>query len=227
MTSALVSSSSCASTTAVCSRRPFHRKSGGIKTTKRYAQKILSRFAIFSFSFSSRFPANIHTDGANFLSLFYSLISIHRRISITPRAENEGDSASTTTPAASAAPKLVPSNAASIKVHERIRLEKFCFFCFSRSKSFFFFVPLSLSGEIVSLSLSSSRDIQQSDDKSPTNVVIFCVGSISAFSCVRFCAFRQKEKENIILKNFCSLFLSLLLLKKYRSSESAAAARTR
>ena len=156
MTSALVSSSSCASTTAVCSRRPFHRKSSGIKTTKRYAQKILSRFAIFSFSFSSRFPANRRTDGANFLSLFYSLISIHRRISITPRAENEGDSASTTTPAASAAPKLVPSNAASIKVHERIRLETFCFFCFSRSKSFFFFVPLSLS-EIVSLSLSSSR----------------------------------------------------------------------
>ena len=67
----------------------------------------------------------------------------------------------------------------------------------------------------MSLSLSSSRNIQQSDEKSPTNVVIFCVGSISAFSCVRFCAFRQKEKENIILKNFCSLFLSLLLLKKY------------
>ena len=170
MTSALVSSSSCASTTAVCSRRPFHRKSSGIKTTKRYAQKILSRFAIFSFSFSSRFPANRLTDGANFLSLFYSLISIHRRISITPRAENEGDSASTTTPAASAAPKLVPSNAASIKVHERIRLEKFCFFCFSRSKSFFFFVPLSLSGEIVSLSLSSSRKYttggrQKSDER--------------------------------------------------------------
>lgn len=56
MTSALVSSSSCASTT-VCSRRPFHRKSS-IKTTKRYVQ-ILSRFDIFSFSFSSRFPANI------------------------------------------------------------------------------------------------------------------------------------------------------------------------
>jgi hypothetical protein len=164
MTSALVSSSSRASTTAVCSRRPFHRKSSGIKTTKRYAQKILSRFAIFSFSFSSRFPANRRTDGANFLSLFYSLISIHRRISITPRAENE-----TTTPAASAAPKLVPSNAASIKVHERIRLEKFCFFCFSRSKSFFF-LCLSLSGEIVSLSLSSSRKYttvgrQKSDER--------------------------------------------------------------
>ena len=154
MTSALVSSSSRASTTAR-SRRPFHRKSG-IKTTKRYAQKILSRFDIFSFSFSSRFPANIQTD-ANFLSLFYSLISIHRRISITPRAENEGDSASTTTPAASAAPKLVPSNAASIKVHERIRLEKFCFFCFSRSKSFFFFVPLSLGGDRVSLSFLLSQ----------------------------------------------------------------------
>lgn len=164
MTSALVSSSSRASTTAVCSRRPFHRKSSGIKTTKRYAQKILSRFAIFSFSFSSRFPANRRTDGANFLSLFYSLISIHRRISITPRAENE-----TTTPAASAAPKLVPSNAASIKVNERIRLEKFCFFCFSRSKSFFFFC-LSLLGEIVSLSLSSSRKYttvgrQKSDER--------------------------------------------------------------
>ena len=150
MTSALVSSSSCASTTAVCSRRPFHRKSG-IKTTKRYAQKILSRFDIFSFSFSSRFPANRLTDGANFLSLFYSLISIHRRISITPRAENEGDSASTTTPAASAAPKLVPSNAASIKVNERIRLEKFCFFCFSRSKSFFFFASLSRGRSCLSL----------------------------------------------------------------------------
>ena len=224
MTSALVSSSSCASTTA-CSRRPFHRKSG-IKTTKRYAQKILSRFDIFSFSFSSRFPANIRTDGANFLSLFYSLISIHRRISITPRAENEGDSASTTTPAASAAPKLVPSNAASIKVHERIRLEKFCFFCFSRSKSFFFFASLSRGRSCLSL-FPPLANIQQSDEKSPTNVVIFCVGSISAFSCVCFCAFRQKEKENIILKNFCSLFLSLLLLKKYRSSESAAAARTR
>ena len=151
MTSALVSSSSRASTTACSPRRPFHRKSSGIKTTKRYAQKILSRFAIFSFSFSSRFPANIQTD-ANFLSLFYSLISIHRRISITPRAENE-----TTTPAASAAPKLVPSNAASIKVHERIRLETFCFFCFSRSKSFFFFVPLSLGGDRVSLSFLLSQ----------------------------------------------------------------------
>ena len=157
MTSALVSSSSCASTT-VCSRRPFHRKSS-IKTTKRYVQ-ILSRFDIFSFSFSSRFPANILTDddddGANFL-LFYSLIIIHRRISITPRAENEGDSASTTTPAASAAPKLVPSNAASIKVHERIRLEKFCFFCFSRSKSFFFLPRVSLGGDRVSLSFLLSQ----------------------------------------------------------------------
>jgi len=152
MTSALVSSSSRASTTACSPRRPFHRKSGGIKTTKRYAQKILSRFAIFSFSFSSRFPANRRTDGANFLSLFYSLISIHRRISITPRAENE-----TTTPAASAAPKLVPSNAASIKVNERIRLEKFCFFCFSRSKSFFFFASLSLGGDRVSLSFLLSQ----------------------------------------------------------------------
>ena len=57
MASALVSSSSCASTT-VCSRRPFHRKSS-IKTTKRYVQ-ILSRFDIFSFSFSSRFPAKIY-----------------------------------------------------------------------------------------------------------------------------------------------------------------------
>jgi len=120
----------------------------------------------FLFSFSRQ---NILTDdGANFL-LFYSLIIIHRRISITPRAENEGDSASTTTPAASAAPKLVPSNAASIKVNECIRLEKFCFFCFSRSKSFFFFC-LSLLGEIVSLSLSSSRNYttvgrQKSDER--------------------------------------------------------------
>ena len=90
-------------------------------------------------------------------------------MSITPRAENEGDSASTTTPAASAAPKLVPSNAASIKVNECIGLEKFCFFCFSRSKSFFFFC-LSLLGEIVSLSLSSSRNYttvgrQKSDER--------------------------------------------------------------
>ena len=227
MTSALVSSSSRASTTACSPRRPFHRKSGGIKTTKRYAQKILSRFAIFSFSFSSRFPANRRTDGANFLSLFYSLIRIHRRISITPRAENEGDSASTTTPAASAAPKLVPSNAASIKVNERIRLEKFCFFCFSRSKSFFFFVPLSLSGEIVSLSLSSSRKYttvgrQKSDERRD-----FLCRQRKRFFVRTLLCFSQKEKENIILKNFCSLFLSLLLLKKYRSSESAAAARTR
>lgn len=103
---------------------------------------------------------------------------------------------------------------------------KVLFFLFFSIKIVLFFC-LSLLGEIVSLSLSSSRNIQQSDDKSPTNVVIFCVGSISAFSCVCFCAFRQKEKENIILKNFCSLFLSLLLLKKYRSLESAAAARTR
>ena len=225
MTSALVSSSSRASTTACSPRRPFHRKSGGIKTTKRYAQKILSRFAIFSFSFSSRFPANIQTD-ANFLSLFYSLISIHRRISITPRAENEGDSASTTTPAASAAPKLVPSNAASIKVHERIRLETFCFFCFSRSKSFFFFVPLSLS-EIVSLSLSSSRKYTTvGREKSDERRDFLCRQHKRFFVRTLLC-FSQKEKENIILKNFCSLFLSLLLLKKYRSSESAAAARTR
>ena len=171
-------------------------------------------------------PIYLTDDGANFL-LFYSLIIIHRRMSITPRAENEGDSASTTTPAASAAPKLVPSNAASIKVNECIRLEKFCFFCFSRSKSFFFFASgLSWGRSCLSL-FPPLAIIQQSDDKSPTNVVIFCVGSMSAFSCVCFCAFRQKEKENIILKNFCSLFLSLLLLKKYRSSESAAAARTR
>ena len=221
MTSALVSSSSRASTTAVCSRRPFHRKSSGIKTTKRYAQKILSRFAIFSFSFSSRFPANRRTDGANFLSLFYSLISIHRRISITPRAENE-----TTTPAASAAPKLVPSNAASIKVNERIRLEKFCFFCFSRSKSFFFFVPLSLGGDRVSLSFLLSRYTTVGREKSDERRDFLCRQHKRFFVRTLLC-FSQKEKENIVLKNFCSLFLSLLLLKKYRSSESAAAARTR
>ena len=221
MTSALVSSSSRASTTACSPRRPFHRKSGGIKTTKRYAQKILSRFAIFSFSFSSRFPANIQTDGANFLSLFYSLISIHRRISITPRAENE-----TTTPAASAAPKLVPSNAASIKVHERIRLETFCFFCFSRSKSFFFFVPLSLGGDRVSLSFLLSRYTTVGREKSDERRDFLCRQHKRFFVRTLLC-FSQKEKENIILKNFCSLFLSLLLLKKYRSSESAAAARTR
>lgn len=186
----------------------------------------ISRFDIFSFSFS-RFPANIITDddGANFLSLFYSLI-IHRRISITPRAENEGDSASTTTPAASAAPKLVPSNAASIKVNECIRLEKFCFFCFSRSKSFFF-LPLSLGGDRVSLSPSSSfsQDIQHSRTK-VRRVVIFCRQHKRFFVCM-LNVLLGKENENIILKNFYSLFLSLLLLKKYRSSESAAAARTR
>ena len=177
----------------------------------------------FLFSFSRQ---NILTDdGANFL-LFYSLIIIHRRISITPRAENEGDSASTTTPAASAAPKLVPSNAASIKVNECIRLEKFCFFCFSRSKSFFFFF-LSLLGEIVSLSLSSSRKYTTvGREKSDERRDFLCRQHKRFFVRTLLC-FSQKEKENIILKNFCSLFLSLLLLKKYRSSESAAAARTR
>ena len=89
----------------------------------------------------------------NFL-LFYSLKIIHRRISITPRAENEGDSASTMTPAASAAPKLVPSNAASIKVNECIRLEKFCFFCFLDQNRFFFCLS-SLSWGRSRLSLSS------------------------------------------------------------------------
>ena len=174
MTSALVSSSSCASTTTCSSRPRFHRSS--IKTTKRYV-RILSRFDIFSFSFS-RFPAIRRTDddGANFL-LFYSLIIIHRRISITPRAENEGDSASTTTPAASAAPKLVPSNAASIKVNECIRLEKFCFFCFSRSKSFFFFVPLSLSWGRSCLSLFPplSRNIHTTVGRQKFDFVIFCM----------------------------------------------------
>ena len=170
-------------------------------------------------------PIYLTDDGANFL-LFYSLIIIHRRMSITPRAENEGDSASTTTPAASAAPKLVPSNAASIKVNECIRLEKFCFFCFSRSKSFFFFC-LSLLGEIVSLSLSSSRNYttvgrQKSDERRD-----FLCRQHKRFFVRTLLCFSQKEKENIVLKNFCSLFLSLLLLKKYRSSESAAAARTR
>lgn len=102
----------------------------------------------------------------NFL-LFYSLKIIHRRISITPRAENEGDSASTMTPAASAAPKLVPSNAASIKVNECIRLEKFCFFCFLDQNRFFFLPLLSLLGEIASLSFLPPT--QQSDDKSSTS----------------------------------------------------------
>ena len=107
----------------------------------------VERFDIFSFSFSRRVFPPILTDVVQNFLLFYSLI-IHRRISITPRAEN--DSASTTTPAASAAPKLVPSNAASIKVNECIRLEKFWFFCFLDQNRFFF---ASLSrGEIVSLS---------------------------------------------------------------------------
>jgi len=90
-------------------------------------------FLFFFLSFS-RLLCVTDDDGVNFL-LFYSII-IHRRMSIT-RAENGDDSASTTTPAAAAAPKLVPSNAASIKVSEFIRLEKFFIFCFSRSKCFF------------------------------------------------------------------------------------------
>lgn len=107
----------------------------------------VERFDIFSFSFSRRVFPPILTDVVQNFLLFYSLI-IHRRISITPRAEN--DSASTTTPAASAAPKLVPSNAASIKVNECIRLEKFWFFCFLDQNRFF--LPLSLSwGDRVSL----------------------------------------------------------------------------
>ena len=71
---------------------------------------------------------------------------------------------------------------------------KVLFFLFFSIKIVLFFC-LSLLGEIVSLSLSSSRNVQQSDEKSPTNVVIFCVGSISAFSCVRFCAFRKKRRK--------------------------------
>jgi hypothetical protein len=111
----------------------------------------------------------------NFL-LFYSLKIIHRRISITPRAENEGDSASTMTPAASAAPKLVPSNAASIKVNECIRLEKFCFFCFLDQNRFFFFAsPLSLGGDRVSLFPPSYTTV----GRQKFDVVIFCVGSIT------------------------------------------------
>ena len=104
--------------------------------------------------------------------------------------------------------------------------KSFVFSVFLDQNRSFFFASLSWGRSCLSL-FPPLAIIQQSDDKSPTNVVIFCVGSMSAFSCVCFCAFRQKEKENIILKNFCSLFLSLLLLKKYRSSESAAAARTR
>ena len=214
MTSALVSSSSRASTTAVCSRRPFHRKSSGIKTTKRYAQKILSRFAIFSFSFSSRFPANRRTDGANFLSLFYSLISIHRRMSITPRAENEGDSASTTTPAASAAPKLVPSNAASIKVHERIRLEKFCFFCFSRSKSFFFFfVPLSLGGDRVSLSFLLSRYTTVGREKSDERRDFLCRQHKRFFVRTLLCFSAKREGKYYSEKLLLTVSLAALIKK--------------
>lgn len=213
MTSALVSSSSRASTTACSPRRPFHRKSGGIKTTKRYAQKILSRFAIFSFSFSSRFPANRRTDGANFLSLFYSLISIHRRISITPRAENEGDSASTTTPAASAAPKLVPSNAASIKVHERIRLEKFCFFCFSRSKSFFFFVPLSLGGDRVSLSFLLSRYTTVGREKSDERRDFLCRQHKRFFVRTLLCFSAKREGKYYSEKLLLTVSLAALIKK--------------
>jgi hypothetical protein len=208
MTSALVSSSSRASTTACSPRRPFHRKSGGIKTTKRYAQKILSRFAIFSFSFSSRFPANRRTDGANFLSLFYSLISIHRRISITPRAENE-----TTTPAASAAPKLVPSNAASIKVHERIRLEKFCFFCFSRSKSFFFFVPLSLGGDRVSLSFLLSRYTTVGREKSDERRDFLCRQHKRFFVRTLLCFSAKREGKYYSEKLLLTVSLAALIKK--------------
>ena len=126
----------------MCSRLRFQRKSSTIQTTKRYALRILSRGLIFSLFLSLvAFSRQYALMWCKNFSLFYSLI-IHRRISITPRAEN--DSASTTTPAASAAPKLVPSNAASIKVNERIRLEKFWFFCFLDRNRFFF--PLSLSG---------------------------------------------------------------------------------
>ena len=207
MTSALVSSSSRASTTACSPRRPFHRKSGGIKTTKRYAQKILSRFAIFSFSFSSRFPANIQTD-ANFLSLFYSLISIHRRISITPRAENE-----TTTPAASAAPKLVPSNAASIKVHERIRLEKFCFFCFSRSKSFFFFLPLSLGGYRVSLSFLLSRYTTVGRAKSDERRDFLCRQHKRFFVRTLLCFSAKREGKYYSEKLLLTVSLAALIKK--------------
>jgi len=208
MTSALVSSSSRASTTACSPRRPFHRKSSGIKTTKRYAQKILSRFAIFSFSFSSRFPANRRTDGANFLSLFYSLISIHRRISITPRAENE-----TTTPAASAAPKLVPSNAASIKVHERIRLEKFCFFCFSRSKSFFFFVPLSLGGDRVSLSFLLSRYTTVGREKSDERRDFLCRQHKRFFVRTLLCFSAKREGKYYSEKLLLTVSLAALIKK--------------
>lgn len=155
----------------------------------------VERFDIFSFSFSRRVFPPILTDVVQNFLLFYSLI-IHRRISITPRAEN--DSASTTTPAASAAPKLVPSNAASIKVNECIRLEKFWFFCFL-DQNRFFFASLSLVGRSC-LSLSSLP--QQSDDKSSTRAsLIFCVGSVRAFSCAcHACIRRENENENI-LKN--------------------------
>jgi hypothetical protein len=208
MTSALVSSSSPRASTTARSRRPFHRKSSGIKTTKRYAQKILSRFAIFSFSFSSRFPANRRTDGANFLSLFYSLISIHRRISITPRAENE-----TTTPAASAAPKLVPSNAASIKVHERIRLEKFCFFCFSRSKSFFFFLPLSLGGDRVSLSFLLSQYSTVGREKSDERRDFLCRQHKRFFVRMLLCFSAKREGKYYSEKLLLTVSLAALIKK--------------
>ena len=198
MTSALVSSSSsCASTTTVCSRLRFQRKSSTIQTTKRYALRILSRGLIFSLlSFSRRVFPPILTDVVQNFLLFYSLI-IHRRISIAPRAEN--DSASTTTPAASAAPKLVPSNAASIKVNECIRLEKFWFFCFLDQNRFFFCLSLSR-GEIVSLSFLPPTTVgrQKFDARAS---LIFCVGSVRAFSCAcHACIRRENENENI-LKN--------------------------
>jgi hypothetical protein len=168
----------------------------------------LSRFAIFSFSFSSRFPANRRTDGANFLSLFYSLISIHRRISITPRAENE-----TTTPAASAAPKLVPSNAASIKVNERIRLEKFCFFCFSRSKSFFFFASLSLGGDRVSLSFLLSQYTTVGRQKSDERRDFLCRQHKRFFVRMLLCFSAKREGKYYSEKLLLTVSLAALIKK--------------
>ena len=165
----------------------------------------------FLFSFSRQ---NILTDddddGANFL-LFYSLIIIHRRISITPRAENEGDSASTTTPAASAAPKLVPSNAASIKVNECIGLEKFCFFCFSRSKSFFFLPRVSLGGDRVSLSFLLSQLYNSRTTKVRRRD--FCRQHKRFFVCMLSCFSAKREGKYYSEKLLLTVSLAALIKK--------------
>ena len=147
----------------------------------------------------------------NFL-LFYSLKIIHRRISITPRAENEGDSASTMTPAASAAPKLVPSNAASIKVNECIRLEKFCFFCFSRSKSFFF-LPLSLGGDRVSLSFLLSQYTTVGRQKSDERRDFLCRQHKRFFVRMLLCFSAKREGKYYSEKLLLTVSLAALIKK--------------